>query len=119
MQMVFSVRFRGVLATSLEFSPRPYLAYATTLIRLGHVGEDRAALLTRSVGAYHVHAVYGRFSLRLCHVQGIEYTRFNVSDNHFCFNNDTVNTSPCQNSELLLTFCLLQIMVAGRYLLMM
>ena len=35
-------------------------------------------------------------------------TRFNFSDTHFCFDNDTVKTNSVQTSELLLPLCLLQ-----------
>ena len=44
------------LATSMEFSLRPYHAYDTTMVRPCHVGEDRTTLLICSVGANHVYA---------------------------------------------------------------
>ena len=51
-----SLRCQCVHAISMEFYLRPYHAYATTMVRSCHVGEDRTSLLTDSVGAYHVHA---------------------------------------------------------------
>ena len=45
----------NVLATSMEFFLRPYQGHATTMVRPCHVGEDRNALLTGSVGGYHAH----------------------------------------------------------------
>ena len=38
-----------VLATSMEFSLRPYHAYATTMVHSCQVGEDHTTLLTGSV----------------------------------------------------------------------
>ena len=41
-----------------KFSLQPIHAYATTMVRLYHVGEDRTSLLTGSAGTYHVQSRY-------------------------------------------------------------
>ena len=51
-----ALRSHCVLAMSMEFSIRPYHAYATTMVRPSHVREDGTTFFTGSVGAYHVNA---------------------------------------------------------------
>ena len=43
-----------VLATSMEFSLRPLHACAVTMVRPGHVVENRITLFVRPFGVYHV-----------------------------------------------------------------
>ena len=52
-----SMRCHCVLAASMEFTLRPYQAYATTMVRPCHVEEDHTTLLTGSVVAYYVNAL--------------------------------------------------------------
>ena len=65
----FAFRSQCVLATSTEFSPRPFHASAMTMVRSCHVVED-SNKITRSFGSLHVCST---FSPRLCHVQRIQY----------------------------------------------
>ena len=85
-----SFRSQCLLATSIEFSSRPFHASAMTMVRSCHVVEDSITLLTGSFGCLHVcctlaagsHRVYVTFS-KISIKSGS-----NSSHHHLCFNYD-------------------------------
>ena len=52
--ILFSLRCHCFLATSIEFSPRPFHAPAMTMVHSCHVVEDSITLFTRSFGSLHI-----------------------------------------------------------------
>ena len=94
-----------VLATSIEFSPRPVSASAMTMVRSCHVVEDSITLLTRSFGSLHVCCTFAAGS----HHAYVTFSELsmncgsNSSHHDLCFNYD-LN----MNQELLLQLFLLQ-----------
>ena len=101
----FSLRCHCVLATSIEFSPRPFHASAMTMVRSCHVVEDSITLLTRSFGSVHVCCTFAAGSHRV-YVTCSEFSinsGSNFSHHHLCFNYH-LNL----NQELFLQLVLLQ-----------
>ena len=71
----FSPRCHCALATSIEFSPRPFHASAITMVRSCYVVEDSITLLTRSFGSLHVLCTFGAGSHRVC----VTFSEFSIN----------------------------------------
>ena len=100
-----SLRCHCVLATSIEFSPRPFNTSAMSMVRPGHVVEDSITLFTRSFGSLHVCCMFAAGSHRV-YVTLSEFSitsGSNSSHHHLCFNYD-LN----RNQQFLLLLVLLQ-----------
>ena len=86
----FSRRCHCVLATSIEFSPQPFHAYAMTMVCSCRVEEDSITLLTRSFGSLHVCCTFAAGSHRAC----VTFSKFSInsgsdsSQHDLCFNYD-------------------------------
>ena len=91
-----------VLATSIEFSPRPFHTSAMTMVHSCYVIEHSITLLTRSFGSLHVCCTFAAGSHRVYASKFSINSGSNSSHHHLCFNND-LN----MNQELLLQLDLL------------
>ena len=79
-----------VLATSFDFSPRPFHASAMTMVRSCHILEDGITLLTCSFGSLHICCIFatGSYGVYVTFSELSINTGSNSSHHHLCFNND-------------------------------
>ena len=103
-QIAFSLRCHCVLATTIEFSPRPFYVSAMTILRSCHAVEDAITLFIGSFGLLYVCCTFATGS----HPAYKTFIKFsiNISSNsshyHLSFNQCHMN------QELLLQLVLLQ-----------